>query len=69
VIKAAELVDPYRASQGDQALFWDPANWQSLCDRCHKTIKPALERAFAEGRLAGELLDGARPMPEHFGGL
>lgn len=68
VIKAAELVDHIVPHKGDQR-FWDPANWQSLCDRCHKTIKQALEQVFAAGRLDGELLDLARPFPEVFGGM
>lgn len=32
---AAECVDHIRPHKGDQELFWDPANLQSLCDSCH----------------------------------
>jgi 5-methylcytosine-specific restriction protein A len=32
---AATVVDHIRPHKGDQALFWDHTNWQSLCARCH----------------------------------
>ena len=31
----ATVVDHIRPHRGDQALFWDMANWQSLCKDCH----------------------------------
>jgi 5-methylcytosine-specific restriction protein A len=31
----ATVVDHIRPHKGDKALFWDRANWQSLCKRCH----------------------------------
>jgi 5-methylcytosine-specific restriction enzyme A len=31
----ATTVDHVVPHRGDQALFWDQANWQSLCRRCH----------------------------------
>jgi 5-methylcytosine-specific restriction enzyme A len=44
---AARVVDHIRPHKGDQRLFWDPANHQSLCDytspwNCHGR-KTALE--------------------------
>lgn len=27
------------------ALFWDRANWQSLCKQCHDSAKQAAERS------------------------
>jgi 5-methylcytosine-specific restriction protein A len=41
VIKAAEVVDHIQPHQGDEELFWDESNWQSLCKCCHdkKTAK------------------------------
>jgi 5-methylcytosine-specific restriction endonuclease McrA len=37
-------VEPHR---GDEALFWDEANLQTLCTSpCHNQHKQALERAF-----------------------
>lgn len=32
---AATQVDHVVAHKGDEALFWDLANWQPLCDACH----------------------------------
>lgn len=35
IIKAASVVDHVIPHQGNQILFWDRSNWQSLCIRCH----------------------------------
>jgi 5-methylcytosine-specific restriction protein A len=32
---AANVVDHIKPHKGDQALFWQRDNWQSLCKRCH----------------------------------
>ena len=32
---AATLVDHVIPHKGNQVLFWDESNWQSLCKRCH----------------------------------
>jgi len=32
---AANVVDHVIPHKGDQDLFWDTDNWQSLCKRCH----------------------------------
>lgn len=34
-ITAATVVDHIRDHKGDQALFWDEANWQPSCEACH----------------------------------
>lgn len=34
-ITRATCVDHVKPHKGDQVLFWDPTNWQSLCDSCH----------------------------------
>lgn len=34
-IAAASVVDHIVPHKGDQALFWDVANWQPLCKPCH----------------------------------
>lgn len=34
-VTAATVVDHVVPHQGDQALFWDAANWQPLCPPCH----------------------------------
>ena len=36
-IQPAEVVDHIRPHRGNRALFWDPANHQGLCKRCHDT--------------------------------
>lgn len=43
-VVAGEVVDHIIPHRGDQALFWDRANWQTLCVRCHgaKTLREAL---------------------------
>ena len=33
---AATVVDHIKPHKGDEALFWDPGNWQSLCQPCHQ---------------------------------
>jgi len=37
----ATVVDHIIPHKGNQQLFWDESNWQSLCKRCHdiKTVK------------------------------
>ncbi len=47
VFKPAAVVDHIQPHNGDPMLFWDPANWQSLCVRCHNT-KPG-EGRFGRG--------------------
>jgi 5-methylcytosine-specific restriction enzyme A len=39
--KLARCVDHVIPHKGDQQLFWDQANWQSLCLDCHnaKTLR------------------------------
>lgn len=32
---AATVVDHVIPHRGDERLFWDPNNWQSLCKTCH----------------------------------
>jgi len=47
-ITAATVADHIRPHKGDQALFFDQANLQSLCDaepfRCHSSAKQSEER-------------------------
>jgi 5-methylcytosine-specific restriction endonuclease McrA len=42
-IEAATVVDHIQPHRGDQALFWDVANWQSLCRFCHDRRKQSDE--------------------------
>jgi len=40
----ANVVDHIKPHRGDNALFWDKTNWQSLCGPCHNSRKQSLER-------------------------
>jgi len=50
LLTPAAVVDHIRPHRGDQALFWDETNWQSLCTACHNGHKQALEKS---GRVRG----------------
>lgn len=41
----APVVDHIRPHRGDEALFWDPDNLQTVTKRWHDTVKQAQERA------------------------
>jgi 5-methylcytosine-specific restriction protein A len=41
---AARVVDHIKPHRGDRDLFWDVKNWQSLCSRCHDSVKQSEER-------------------------
>lgn len=41
----ATVVDHIVPHRRDQELFWDKANWQSLCKRCHDSHKQRLEKS------------------------
>lgn len=47
LVVAASVVDHIVAHNGDQTLFWDRGNWQSLCKPCHDSVK---QREEAAGR-------------------
>lgn len=38
-VEAASVVDHIVPHNGDQTLFWDRSNWQSLCKPCHDQVK------------------------------
>ncbi|WP_288659528.1 MULTISPECIES: HNH endonuclease [Pseudomonas] len=38
-VTAASVVDHKTPHRGDMTLFWDRANWQSLCKPCHDSVK------------------------------
>ena len=42
---AASVVDHITPRRGDMTLFWDQANWQSLCASCHSSVKQREEQA------------------------
>lgn len=43
-VTAAKVVDHIIPHKGDQSLFWDKANWQSLCKPHHDRDKQREER-------------------------
>ncbi|QIE89467.1 HNH endonuclease [Pseudomonas nitroreducens] len=47
---AACVVDHIEAHHGNQELFWDRENWQSLCKPCHDSDKQREEAAARAGR-------------------
>lgn len=63
---AAEVVDHVVPHRGDERLFWDARNWQSLCHWCHNNVKSALERKYDLGEVGDDALRLSRPMPEWF---
>lgn len=62
-VTAATVVDHVKPHKGDQALFWDSANWQPLCKACHDGAKARQEsRGIAPGHDAtGWPIDPAHP--------
>jgi 5-methylcytosine-specific restriction protein A len=39
----ATVVDHIVPHKGSMTLFWDKANWQSLCRTCHSSTKQSIE--------------------------
>lgn len=42
-VEVANVVDHVIPHEGDQKLFWDRSNWQSLCKPCHDSTKRLME--------------------------
>jgi len=61
-VTAATVVDHIIQHRGDQALFWDKANWQSLCKPHHDSRKQREEKA---GHALGSTADGRPVDPSH----
>lgn len=55
-ITAAQVVDHIKAHKGDEALFWDSSNWQSVCKPCHDRHAQSRDRTGKEKPIIG--LDG-----------
>lgn len=62
VIKLAEVVDHIKPFRDDWSLRLDPDNLQSLCKRCHDSVKQAEERG---GRKKRGGVDGIPTDPRH----
>ena len=45
----ATVVDHIKAHRGDQELFWNKGNWQSLCKSCHDTHAQRRDQADLSG--------------------
>lgn len=43
-VVGASQVDHVQPHKGDQGLFWNEGNWQSLCIRCHSRKTRAEQR-------------------------
>lgn len=61
-VVAATVVDHVVPHRGNPRLFWDRANWQALCKRCHDSHK---QRAEKSGRVLGCSADGTPIDPRH----
>lgn len=43
----AEVVDYIQPHRGDEELFWDERNWQSLCKKCHDRKTMTVDRKWS----------------------
>lgn len=66
-VTAATVVDHIVAHRGDECLFWDSGNWQSLCERHHNVTKQAMEKGGKLPRVVGP--DGYPVRPRGEGGV
>jgi 5-methylcytosine-specific restriction enzyme A len=60
---AATIVDHVKPHRGDMHLFWDPSNWQGLCEPHHNSAKAILEGGGSVGPVGrdGVPLDPSHP--------
>ena len=61
-LTAATVADHIKRHEGDEALFWDPSNLQSLCKPHHDTSK---RRHEARGYIGGCDEQGNPIDPDH----
>jgi 5-methylcytosine-specific restriction protein A len=59
----ATRVDHIKPHRGDMHLFWNPSNWQGLCQPHHDSAKAAMERGGAIYSPIGR--DGVPLDPSH----
>jgi 5-methylcytosine-specific restriction protein A len=59
LVVAAGEVDHVTPHRGDEALFFDHTNWQSLCKRCHS--RKTAREVFAGVRFGYSIPHGIRP--------
>ena len=58
----ANVVDHVKPHKGNEVLFFNPLNLQSLCKSCHDSAKQTLEKS---GVLIGCGTDGTPLDPSH----
>lgn len=58
----AKVVDHVKPHKGDMALFWDPANLQSLCLEHHNRVKQSQERGGTKTRLRSVIAPDGWPV-------
>lgn len=51
MVVAATVVDHKIPHRGDEKLFWDRKNWQSLCATCHNAKTAREDGGFGNGRM------------------
>lgn len=61
VVTAATVVDHVVPHRGNQSLFWDRSNWQSLCEHCHNAHKQRQERKVSIRRYHKPKMTRAQP--------
>lgn len=49
-VEATPICDHVRPHRGDERLFWDESNLQTLCKHCHDSLKQAEEQATLHQR-------------------
>jgi 5-methylcytosine-specific restriction enzyme A len=59
---SATVVDHITPHRGDHALFWNPNNWQSLCQPHHDSTKQREEKG---NPLIGTDINGRPTHPDH----
>ncbi|WP_218510846.1 HNH endonuclease signature motif containing protein [Variovorax sp. dw_308] len=52
-VKLATVVDHKTPHRGDETLFWDESNWQSLCATHHSSDKQREERSGRKRKAIG----------------
>ena len=62
LVVVAGVVDHIKPHKGNEALFFNPLNLQSLCKPCHDSAKQTLEKS---GVLIGCATDGTPLDPSH----
>ena len=58
----AKVVDHIVRHNGDESLFWNTANHQPMCKRCHDSVKQRYENT---GRMVGCDEEGLPVDPNH----